>query len=281
MSLVDRFHFSLSCFLPLSLLTKKFLSLSTLLWSPQAAEEAETSVEEVEELLKDVPPNKKFQALCKLAENGYKVDGFDDIVKALPLTNGADWDEAKKKQFSEEIFKNRKNLSLVCKNMGIEMETCLVYYYSEFKKSTDYRLMKTIYDDERYEKTARFEAVFDVCAICDDGGELVICDECEGEYHLKCMRPPLKSVPEGRWECDECVDRKVLLLRNHLLYHTNLSKATEENEDEETAKEVIPSEKTLEAVRNFGKKISTLLATTEVEGEVEVKAEEVGEEEEV
>lgn len=271
----------LVCFYVVFVPHQTFVSLSTLLWSPQAAEEAETSVDKVEELLKDVAPNKKFQALCKLAENGYQVDGFDDIVKSIPLTNGADWDEAKKRQFSEEIFKNRKNLSLVCKNMGILMETCLIYYYSEFKKSTDYRLMKTIYDDERYEKTARFEAVFDVCAICDDGGELVICDECEGEYHLRCMRPPLKSVPEGRWECDECVDRKVIRLRNHLLYHTSLSKVAEDNENEESAKEVIPSETTLEAVRNFGKKISTLLATTEVEGEVEVKAEEIGEEEEV
>ena len=253
---------------------------STLLWSPAAAAQAETSLEAVEELLKDVPPNKKFRALSKLAENGYNVDGFEDMVKAMPLTNGEDWDEAKRNQFSQEIFKNRKNLAMVCKNMGIEMETCLIYYYSEFKKSTDYRLMKTVHDDERYEKTARFETFFDVCAICDDGGELVICDECEGEYHLKCMRPPLKTVPVGRWECDECVDRKVLQLRNYLLYHTNLSKK-EEEEGEKTTEEVVPSDETLEAVRDFGKKISTLLASNEVEGEVEVKVEEVGEEEEV
>ena len=199
-----------------------------MLWDPQAAVDAGAEVKKIEGMLKDVPPNKKFETLCKLAEQGYKVeDGFDEIVKSVPLTDGSDWDDAKKLKFSEEIFKNRKNLALVCKAMDIEMKTCLIFYYRVFKNSTDYRLMKTIVDDERYEKTARFESVFDVCAICDDGGELVICDECEGEYHLKCMRPPLKSVPEGRWECDECVDRKVLLLRNYLLNNTEISKKSD------------------------------------------------------
>ena len=240
------------------------------------AVEAGTPLKTIESALQDVPPNKKFDVLCSLAEQGYKVDeGIDNIVENVPLTDGSDWDAAKKKQFSQEIFKNRKDLSQVCKNMGIEMKTCLIYYYRAFKNSTDYRLMKAIFDDERYEKTAKFETVYDVCAICGDGGELVICDECEGEYHLKCMRPPLRVVPEGRWECDECVDRKVLQLRNFLLYQTNLAQAPAETEGPEANEEVSPSAETLAAVRQFGKKISELLTPAEVEGEVEVEAEEV------
>lgn len=265
----------------LNLYSREYVVDRSILWSPEASVEAGTDVDKVESLLNDVPTNKKFDALCKLAEQGYKVDGFDEVVKSIPFSDGSDWDEAKKLQFSKEIFKNRKNLAAVCKAMEIDMKTCLVYYYKFFKSSTDYRLMKTIFADEHYEKTARFETNMDVCAICDDGGELVICDECEGEYHLKCMRPPLRLVPEGHWECDECVDRKVLKLRNHLLYSTKLSK---EKEGEESTKdeEVLPSEETLEAVRNFGKKVSQLLAPPEEPaGEVEVKPEEVGDEEEV
>ena len=254
-----------------------------ILFSPEACLEAGTEMSEVDKLLKDVPANKKFEALCKLGEQGYKVDGFDDIVKSIPFSDGSDWDEAKKLQFSQEIFKNRKCFAAVCEVMNISMETCLIYYYKVFKNSTDYRLMKTIFDDEQYEKTARFETNLDVCAICDDGGELVICDECDGEYHLRCMRPPLKVVPVGRWECDECVDRKVLRLRTHLLFHSKLTKETEAKEGEETAakEEFQPSDGSIESVRKFGKKISQLLAPVEPEGEVEVKVEEVGVEEEV
>lgn len=232
-----------------------------------------------------IPANKKFEVLCKFAEEGYSIDELKKIEESVPFSDGSDWSAEKKKQFSKEIYNNRKNLAEVCSVMGIDMKTCLIYYYREFKSSTDYRLMKTIADDERYEKTANFETNLDVCAICDDGGELVICDECEGEYHLKCMRPPLKAVPEGRWECDECVDRKVLQLRNFLLYQTKLSKGSEDMEDENEKNDVVLSDDTREAVQRFGKKISELLAPVdgdaEVVGEVEVKAEEIGEEEEV
>lgn len=251
------------------------------MWSPETAVNKGITIEQVDAMLDGISTNKKFEALCKLAENGYNLEGFEETIKSIPLTDGSDWDEAKKAKFSEEIFKNRKNLSQVCKNMDIDMQTCLTFYYREFKSSTDYRLMKTIIDDERYEKTARFETNMDVCAVCDDGGELVICDECEGEYHLRCMRPPLKSVPEGHWECDECVDRKVLQLRNYLLYRTKLSNLAEEKEGKGDRKEVTPSDETLESVRQFAKKISEMLAPTEIEGEVEVKAEEVTDEQEV
>ena len=54
------------------------------------------------------------------------------------------------------------------------------------------------------------------------GGSLLICDGCEGEYHMKCTRPPLQTVPEGHWECDECVDRKFLEGREHLVRNSRL-----------------------------------------------------------
>lgn len=233
-----------------------------------------------EDMISSLPPHKKFEALCMLAERGYEVEGFEEVVNALPTTDGSDWEEGKKQRFSKLMFAKKKNLSAVCKTMGIDMKSCLIYYYREFKNSTDYRLMKAIVDDERYEKTARFETHSDVCAVCDDGGELVICDECEGEYHLKCIRPPLKIVPEGRWECDECVDRKLLQLRNYLLHRTLLAKETQEEEGDSPKKESRPSDKALEAVRTFSLKITKLLAPTDTEGEVEVKAEEVGDDEE-
>lgn len=253
---------------------------STILFSPEAVVEAGKPVDDVAKALDSVSPNKKFEVLCKLAQQGYNIEDVKSIEDSIPFTDGSDWDDEKKLQFSQEIFKSKKNFAAVCKAMGIEMQTCLVYYYREFKSSTDYRLMKTIMDDERYEKTANFETNMDVCAICDDGGELVICDECEGEYHLKCMRPPLKVVPIGRWECDECVDRKVLRLRNFLLNETKLAKENKETEDEEGKTELVHSDEALDAVRKFGKKISQLLAPPDA-GEVEVKPEEIGEEEEV
>ena len=46
----------------------------------------------------------------------------------------------------------------------------------------------------------------DKCVICDNVGELLICDGCERSYHLQCLDPPLEleNVPDGDWFCPQC-----------------------------------------------------------------------------
>ncbi|XP_078442555.1 origin of replication complex subunit 1B-like [Wolffia australiana] len=49
------------------------------------------------------------------------------------------------------------------------------------------------------------------CRVCFKSGRSVMieCDECLGGFHLKCLSPPLKKVPEVDWICAFCVDRKL------------------------------------------------------------------------
>ena len=45
------------------------------------------------------------------------------------------------------------------------------------------------------------------CAICDsheNDKEMVACDICDRGYHIYCLSPPLKSIPEGNWVCASC-----------------------------------------------------------------------------
>ncbi len=44
------------------------------------------------------------------------------------------------------------------------------------------------------------------CVLCrkDDGSTLVICDVCDYFFHLACLDPPLREVPEGAWACPGC-----------------------------------------------------------------------------
>lgn len=51
----------------------------------------------------------------------------------------------------------------------------------------------------------------DICYHCglgtmngDEWGEVVMCDLCDGEYHLRCQG--LESTPEGSFVCTKCVD---------------------------------------------------------------------------
>ena len=34
--------------------------------------------------------------------------------------------------------------------------------------------------------------------------EMLLCDECDGGFHIYCLRPPLRAVPEGDWVCQRC-----------------------------------------------------------------------------
>lgn len=38
---------------------------------------------------------------------------------------------------------------------------------------------------------------------------MIECDECLGGFHLKCLKPPLKEVPEGDWICVYCEAKKL------------------------------------------------------------------------
>lgn len=49
------------------------------------------------------------------------------------------------------------------------------------------------------------------CRICFKAGTAIMieCDDCLGGFHLKCLRPPLKEVPEGEWVCEFCEAKKM------------------------------------------------------------------------
>ncbi|CAM9422466.1 unnamed protein product [Chrysoparadoxa australica] len=49
--------------------------------------------------------------------------------------------------------------------------------------------------------------LFCACKAChgkQDPDSVLLCDGCDGEYHMYCLRPPLASVPRGEWYCSEC-----------------------------------------------------------------------------
>lgn len=48
----------------------------------------------------------------------------------------------------------------------------------------------------------------EVCEVCksdEDEANILLCDDCDKGYHLSCLSPPLKQVPEDDWICDACL----------------------------------------------------------------------------
>lgn len=44
----------------------------------------------------------------------------------------------------------------------------------------------------------------DYCEVCQQGGEIILCDTCPKAYHLVCLDPELEEAPEGKWSCPTC-----------------------------------------------------------------------------
>ena len=67
--------------------------------------------------------------------------------------------------------------------------TCIMYYHA-------FHLNPVQSDSDMHDN---------VCDKCEEVGDLLKCDFCPKVFHLKCLEPPLKEVPEDEhWICHIC-----------------------------------------------------------------------------
>lgn len=50
----------------------------------------------------------------------------------------------------------------------------------------------------------------DYCEVCQQGGEIILCDTCPRAYHMVCLDPDMEKAPEGKWSCPHCVSTQPL-----------------------------------------------------------------------
>ncbi|CAH1985496.1 unnamed protein product [Acanthoscelides obtectus] len=73
------------------------------------------------------------------------------------------------------------------------------------------------------------------CSCCVCGGKnnwesTILCDECDDGYHLTCLKPALKTIPDEDWYCPECKNDSDIVKSGERLKHIkNKSKATKQN----------------------------------------------------
>ena len=52
----------------------------------------------------------------------------------------------------------------------------------------------------------------DYCEVCQQGGEIILCDTCPRAYHMVCLDPDMEKAPEGTWSCPHCVRNRIILM---------------------------------------------------------------------
>ncbi|WOK92752.1 origin of replication complex subunit 1-like [Canna indica] len=83
---------------------------------------------------------------------------------------------------------------------------------------------KVVYDDSEFEvgddvyvkrregaESDDDDPEMEVCRVCfrENRTVMIECDDCLGGFHLKCLKPPLRKIPEGDWICGFCEARKL------------------------------------------------------------------------
>ncbi|XP_048009062.1 chromodomain-helicase-DNA-binding protein 4 isoform X4 [Megalobrama amblycephala] len=71
---------------------------------------------------------------------------------------------------------------------------------SKSKKSKSSKKKKKVDEDaDGYETDHQ-----DYCEVCQQGGEIILCDTCPRAYHMVCLDPDMERAPEGTWSCPHC-----------------------------------------------------------------------------
>ncbi|KAJ6692021.1 ORIGIN RECOGNITION COMPLEX SUBUNIT 1 [Salix purpurea] len=87
-----------------------------------------------------------------------------------------------------------------------------VYYKKVVYDGGEFEVGDDVYVKRREDANSDDEIPeLEECRVCFKAGKAVMveCDDCLGGFHLKCLKPPLKVVPEGDWICGFCEARKL------------------------------------------------------------------------
>ena len=71
----------------------------------------------------------------------------------------------------------------------------------------------------------------DYCEVCQQGGEIILCDTCPKAYHLVCLEPELEQAPEGDWSCAECTKNGITLRSRQVAAIAAAQQAKEEEDN--------------------------------------------------
>lgn len=181
---------------------------SKLLWSPYRIPE-----EKVNAFLKDEKdPRRREILLTRLHEANYDIAAVSvesDIKAEEHIESWKTWSQEDKDKFNLCMRSlDDKHFDRVQAAMSHKtLREIVQYYYGVWKFTPDR-------NEWRKNVTKRKEYHDEICDVCELGGDLICCDTCHLAFHLKCLSPPLETVPDEAepWHCKYCMhelrDRK-------------------------------------------------------------------------
>jgi PHD-finger len=173
----------------------------TCIWDPNLADEAERRGEDISGFLRgDLELKARENRMMLLHQNGYSVASALKALQSLQYEPSSMLTQEEAKTFDAIILnkKTRKQFAVVSETLQRSRADCQIHYYKWKKTNRSYEQLKR--------DLKEFGRYSEYCVVCEDGGDLIVCDGCSGPYHLECVSPPLKEedVPDGDWFCPKC-----------------------------------------------------------------------------
>ncbi|KDP22084.1 hypothetical protein JCGZ_25915 [Jatropha curcas] len=122
--------------------------------------------------------------------------------------------DTRKRKWREEKERKMMTRAMASKNAKSEQKgnRKRVYYKKVVYDGGEFEVGDDVYVKRREDASSDDEdPEVEECRVCFKAGKAVMleCDDCLGGFHLKCLKPPLKEVPEGDWICGFCEARKL------------------------------------------------------------------------
>ncbi|KAL8210453.1 hypothetical protein R6Q57_004890 [Mikania cordata] len=160
--------------------------------------------------------NPKTKRSINLDTSKKKLDADDSIKHdddAFSPISPDRTDTKKRKNVNEKVgdeFKVRRG-----KMEGKKRESAKpkrrVYYKKVSYDGGEFSVGDDVYVKRREDASSDDEdPEIEECRVCYKSGKAVMieCDDCLGGFHLKCLKPPLRTVPQGDWICGYCEAKK-------------------------------------------------------------------------
>lgn len=142
-----------------------------------------------------------------LHRSGYSVEkAADEFIKLYRVKRETSCQLSLDEIFEQtEMLENgNKDFYAIAARLGRSVSAVLVQYYQ-------WKGRNLACDYDRCKK--RWNNESDWCHVCQDGGQMIVCEHCHHAYHLHCLNPPLKRIPRGDWFCPGCMKSPAKLNR--------------------------------------------------------------------
>lgn len=166
------------------------------LWDFERADEEDDAQEgDVYDFVERVNSCNRIKMMEILHNNNYSALGANSVsCDDLEVTRFTKVEcDVFERLIVDDYGKPDKSFSRIAEALGKSMSAVLIHYYGYFKKSETYFNMKRRQGEDS-----------EWCTVCNDGGDLLMCDRCVQWYHLKCIGLTKKAIPAGEWFCNDC-----------------------------------------------------------------------------